>query len=166
MCANERARLARPRRRLDGARSNSVQRIDQWVSHRVVRLSERPPSSLHSAELGTKRSQQRDSDESQATLQLLQSSATGPSPRAMSSSPRPGVPPPVRGSSNTVMTLVSTDIETRHFLRPTAFDAVRGEIRDEGYYGNDVGEHTQPASGVVGTSSACYPSHPASFKFS
>jgi hypothetical protein len=63
------------------------------------------------------------------------------------------------------MTLVCTDIETRHSLRSIAIQAMSGEIRDEGYYGNDVGEHTQPASGVAGTSSACYPSHPAPIKF-
>jgi len=63
------------------------------------------------------------------------------------------------------MTVACTDIETRHFLLAIEMQAVRGEIRDEGYYGNDVGEHTQPASGVVGTSSACYPSHPAPIKF-
>ena len=69
----------------------------------------------------------------------------------------------MRGSSNTVMVLLCTDNRKKSF-HVSEGDEARGENR-EGYYGNDVGDHTQPASGVVGTSSACYPSHRAEFKF-
>jgi hypothetical protein len=64
-----------------------------------------------------------------------------------------------------MMTLVCTDDTRRHFFHAIEGNEKRG-IRDEGSYGNDVGEHTQPASGVAGTSSACYPSHLPAFKFS
>ena len=63
------------------------------------------------------------------------------------------------------MTLVSSDDTPRHFIHAIEGDEERG-VRDEGSYGNDVGDHTLPASGVAGTSSACYPSHLASHKFS
>ena len=69
----------------------------------------------------------------------------------------------MRGSSITMMLLACTDNRSKSF-HVIDGDEGRGENR-EGYYGNDVGEHTQPASGVVGTSSACYPSHRAGFKF-
>jgi hypothetical protein len=62
------------------------------------------------------------------------------------------------------MVLVCTDNCRNKFLRAIVGDEERGVIH-EGYHGNDVGEHTQPASGVVGTSSACYPSHRAQSKF-
>ena len=63
-----------------------------------------------------------------------------------------------------MMLLVCTDTSRSKFFRAIVGDEVRGE-NHEGYHGNDVGEHTQPASGVVGTSSACYPSHRAQSKF-
>lgn len=75
------------------------------------------------------------------------------------------VPPPPRDSSNTVMTLVCTDENTERFFHVIEGDEKRGTNRDEDSHGNDVGVYTQPASGVVGTSSACYPSHRAPFKF-
>jgi hypothetical protein len=62
------------------------------------------------------------------------------------------------------MTLVSTNDTRRYFFHGIEGDEERG-TRDEGSYGNDVGEHSKPASGVTGTSSACYPSHPHAFKF-
>ena len=55
------------------------------------------------------------------------------------------------------MILICTDNRSKSFH---VIDGDEGRGKNhEGYYGNDVGEHTQPASGVVGTSSACYPSH-------
>jgi hypothetical protein len=63
------------------------------------------------------------------------------------------------------MTLVCTDDNTGNFFHAVAGDEERGTNQDEDFYGNDVGDYTQPASGVVGTSSACYPSHPSPFKF-
>ena len=63
------------------------------------------------------------------------------------------------------MTLTSTDDQNRNAFHAIAGDEARG-IPVDGSYGNDVGDYTQPASGVVGTSSACYPSHRAAFKFS
>ena len=61
--------------------------------------------------------------------------------------------------------LVCTDDYRIESFHVTEGDEARGRSRDEEIYGNDVGEHTQPASGVAGTSSACYPSHSAAFKF-
>jgi hypothetical protein len=63
------------------------------------------------------------------------------------------------------MALACTDDNCSKSFHANAGDERRGENHDEGYHGNDVGEHTQPASGVVGTSSACYPSHRAEIKF-
>ena len=63
------------------------------------------------------------------------------------------------------MVLVCIDNNRRKFFRAIEGDEVRAKNHDEGYHGNDVGEHTQPASGVVGTSSACYPSHLDEIKF-
>ena len=63
------------------------------------------------------------------------------------------------------MLLACTDNNCSKFFRAIDGDEGRGRNHDEGYHGNDVGEHTQPASGVVGTSSACYPSHPDEIKF-
>ena len=63
------------------------------------------------------------------------------------------------------MTLVSTDEKNSDSFHAIAGDEARG-VPGKGSYGNDVGDHMQPASGVAGTSSACYPSHRAAFKFS
>jgi hypothetical protein len=63
------------------------------------------------------------------------------------------------------MTLVSIHENNSDFFHAIAGDEARG-APGKVSYGNDVGDHTQPASGVVGTSSACYPSHRAAFKFS
>ena len=64
------------------------------------------------------------------------------------------------------MTLVCTDNNTGNLFHAIAGDEERGANQDEDSKGNDVGAYTQPASGVVGTSSACYPSHHTQFKFS
>ena len=87
------------------------------------------------------------------------------SPSATRRSPPSHVPPPVGGSSNRQMTLVCTDVTKGQSCHAIEGDDLRG-VHVEGSYGNDVGEHTQPASGVAGTSSACYPSHRAASKFS
>ena len=102
---------------------------------------------------------------SHAARQNHRTHAKSPSPRAMSSSPRTRVPPPARDSSNTVMTLVCTDDNARPSFHAFVGDEERGTNQDEDSHGNDVGAYTQPASGVVGTSSACYPSHRTPFKF-
>jgi hypothetical protein len=64
-----------------------------------------------------------------------------------------------------MMTLVCTDDKTGHFFHAIVGDEERGTNQDEDSHGNDVGAYTQPASGVVGTSSACYPSHRPHLKF-
>src|SRR6266550_1689680 len=69
------------------------------------------------------------------------SPATRPSPLATSHSPRSCVPPPAGGSSNHMMKII---------IRVTT--ATTTAV-------------TKPASGVAGTSSACYPSHLPASKF-
>jgi hypothetical protein len=64
------------------------------------------------------------------------------------------------------MALACTDENTEHFFHAIEGDEERGTNQDEDSHGNDVGAYTQPASGVAGTSSACYPSHRDPFKFS
>src|SRR2546423_10845742 len=103
--------------------------------------------------------------DSHAARQNRRTRAKNPSPRAISSSPRRRVPPPARGSSNTGMALAFTDENTEHFFHAIDGDEERGTNQDEDSHGNDVGVYTQPASGVAGTSSACYPSHRDQFKF-
>ncbi|HJP58546.1 MAG TPA: hypothetical protein VJ865_01050 [Gemmatimonadaceae bacterium] len=63
------------------------------------------------------------------------------------------------------MILACTDNDRSNFFRAIEGDGARVDRSTMSYNGNDVGEHTQPASGVVGTSSACYPSHRAEIKF-
>ena len=74
---------------------------------------------------------------------------------------RPGASTTYFGRCN--LTRIENDLG--HWLHALEHDHRRGPHHHEGYWSNDDGEQDQPASGVAGTSSACYPSHPPVSKF-